>query len=300
MKFELNRSYQQYTDSELLSDLGIVAKKLGKNTVTKRECLKHGSFGQQTLSKRFGSWEDALKKAGLSADRLAHITTEELITDIQNVAKKLGKRSLTLDDYKKSGAYSEQPIRKHFGTWLRALEKAGLVPSVKYPRRFTDEEYFQNIEQMWMVLGRQPRYSEVEKPFSKISAGAYEGRFGSWRKALEAFVKWVNEERTEAEDAHTDSDTNVASLSEDSEAVIENKPKKSRRSPRNPSLRLRFRVMQHDNFACRACGRSPAHIPGTVLHVDHIKAWSKGGETDLENLQTLCDRCNLGKTDFES
>ena len=101
---------------------------------------------------------------------------------------------------------------------------------------------------MWMVLGRQPRYSEVEKPFSKISAGAYEGRFGSWRKALEAFVKWVNEERTEAEDAHTDSDTNVASLSEDSEAVIENKPKKSRRNPRNPSLRLRFRVMQHDNF----------------------------------------------------
>ncbi|MCW5775769.1 MAG: HNH endonuclease [Phycisphaeraceae bacterium] len=32
-----------------------------------------------------------------------------------------------------------------------------------------------------------------------------------------------------------------------------------------------------------------------MLHVDHILAWSNGGETVLANLQTLCDRCNLGK-----
>ncbi|MCL4507775.1 MAG: HNH endonuclease [Chloroflexi bacterium] len=32
------------------------------------------------------------------------------------------------------------------------------------------------------------------------------------------------------------------------------------------------------------------------LHVDHILAWSKGGETVLENLQTLCSVCNLGKS----
>jgi 5-methylcytosine-specific restriction endonuclease McrA len=36
-----------------------------------------------------------------------------------------------------------------------------------------------------------------------------------------------------------------------------------------------------------------------VLHVDHIKAWANGGETVLENLQTLCSKCNLGKSDLE-
>jgi 5-methylcytosine-specific restriction endonuclease McrA len=32
------------------------------------------------------------------------------------------------------------------------------------------------------------------------------------------------------------------------------------------------------------------------LHVDHIKPWSLGGETVAENLQTLCDQCNAGKS----
>jgi 5-methylcytosine-specific restriction endonuclease McrA len=65
---------------------------------------------------------------------------------------------------------------------------------------------------------------------------------------------------------------------------------------RDPSLRLRFRVMKRDNFSCRACGASPALKPGLSLHVDHIKAWSLGGETVEENLQTLCEPCNLGKS----
>ena len=33
------------------------------------------------------------------------------------------------------------------------------------------------------------------------------------------------------------------------------------------------------------------------LHVDHIKPVSKGGKTELSNLRTLCERCNLGKSD---
>jgi 5-methylcytosine-specific restriction endonuclease McrA len=65
---------------------------------------------------------------------------------------------------------------------------------------------------------------------------------------------------------------------------------------RDPSLRLRFRVMKRDNFSCRACGASPARETGITLHVDHIKAWSLGGETEEENLQTLCEPCNLGKS----
>jgi 5-methylcytosine-specific restriction endonuclease McrA len=66
---------------------------------------------------------------------------------------------------------------------------------------------------------------------------------------------------------------------------------------RDPSLRLRFRVMKRDDFSCRACGASPALKPGLSLHVDRIKAWSLGGETKEDNLQTLCEACNLGKSD---
>jgi 5-methylcytosine-specific restriction endonuclease McrA len=32
-----------------------------------------------------------------------------------------------------------------------------------------------------------------------------------------------------------------------------------------------------------------------TLHVDHINPWSLGGETTLDNLQVLCNACNIGK-----
>ena len=65
------------------------------------------------------------------------------------------------------------------------------------------------------------------------------------------------------------------------------------RTGRDPSLRLRWHVLQRDRFTCRACGTSPALSLGVELHVDHIVAWSKGSETVLENLQTLCSVCNF-------
>lgn len=55
---------------------------------------------------------------------------------------------------------------------------------------------------------------------------------------------------------------------------------------------LRFDVFRRDSFTCRYCGRSS---PNVILHCDHIKARSKGGETTLDNLITACSDCNFGK-----
>lgn len=66
---------------------------------------------------------------------------------------------------------------------------------------------------------------------------------------------------------------------------------------RDPSTRLRFEVLARDRFTCRFCGASPTKDPEVSLHIDHIIPWSKGGKTTLENLQTLCSKCNLGKSD---
>ena len=65
---------------------------------------------------------------------------------------------------------------------------------------------------------------------------------------------------------------------------------------RDPSLRLRYQVLKRDNFSCCQCGASPAKDPSVSLHIDHIIPWSKGGRTTLDNLQTLCSKCNLGKS----
>jgi 5-methylcytosine-specific restriction endonuclease McrA len=40
---------------------------------------------------------------------------------------------------------------------------------------------------------------------------------------------------------------------------------------------------------------APPHSLNIELHADHILAVANGGKTTLENLQTLCRQCNLGK-----
>lgn len=68
--------------------------------------------------------------------------------------------------------------------------------------------------------------------------------------------------------------------------------KKPRRSI---SKRLRFEVFKRDSFKCQYCGAS---APDVLLHVDHINPIANGGEqTEITNLITACEGCNLGKSD---
>lgn len=60
------------------------------------------------------------------------------------------------------------------------------------------------------------------------------------------------------------------------------------------SKRVRWFILERDNFRCRACG---ATADDAKLHVDHIVPVSKGGRTEESNLQVLCAECNLGKFD---
>lgn len=67
-------------------------------------------------------------------------------------------------------------------------------------------------------------------------------------------------------------------------------PAKERRAM-TPKMRLA--VIHADAYKCRACG---AGADVAQLHVDHILPISRGGKTDFENLQTLCEACNLAKS----
>lgn len=59
---------------------------------------------------------------------------------------------------------------------------------------------------------------------------------------------------------------------------------------------LRVRVLEKYSCCCMMCGMSPKEH-GIVIHVDHIKPRSKHPELSLDfnNLQLLCEDCNIGK-----
>jgi len=59
------------------------------------------------------------------------------------------------------------------------------------------------------------------------------------------------------------------------------------------SAKKRFDILERDNFTCQTCGAKQSD--DVLLEVDHIKPVSKGGTNDLDNLVTLCYKCNRGK-----
>jgi len=58
---------------------------------------------------------------------------------------------------------------------------------------------------------------------------------------------------------------------------------------------MRYNVLKRDGFRCCICGATAKD--GVKLEVDHIVPVSKGGKSTMDNLQTLCERCNRGKRD---
>jgi 5-methylcytosine-specific restriction endonuclease McrA len=208
---------------------------------------------------------------------------EQLIADLKRVAFELSKNSVTRAEQDEKGKFNSSTFRNRFGSWFNALKKAGLQKT-RTPMNLPEEELFKNLEEIWIKLGRQPRYLEVQKPLSKYHVKTYENRFGTFRKALESFVAYINnEENTSSEEAIKKTEVELSTRHKTSRTI---------------NWRLRFIVMRRDNFKCKSCGRSPATDPSIVLHVDHIKAWANGGETTLENLQTLCSKCNIGKSNI--
>jgi hypothetical protein len=294
-RFELTPRNQILSDAELIADMRRVAHQLGVTALSRKTYTANGRYNGDNIAKRFGGWKRALERAGLSSPQRAPVTPQQLLDDIRRVTSELGAATLSLAQYESRGRFSEHPFRDHFGTWAGALRRAGIAPPAAYRARIQDEEYFRNLEHVWITLGRQPRFGEMERPLSQYSVKAYEHRFGSWRKALEAFVEYANQVEEEPL-ANAAPAQQLPRLSSEPQPTV--RARAWHRTKRAPSHRLRFKVMKRDHFKCRACGRSPATDHVTVLHVDHIIPWDAGGETTFDNLQTLCDTCNLGKSNL--
>ena len=69
-------------------------------------------------------------------------------------------------------------------------------------------------------------------------------------------------------------------------------PKRPRRRQRELSDANKRQVKKRDGKACLCCGASGK---GIRLQIDHIVSYNAGGETSVENSQTLCSVCNRQK-----
>lgn len=294
MKFELNDYHRNVSDQEFILDVQETAKRLGKDTLTGDEYSLHGKYHSSTLTRRFGSWKIVLEKCSLETH--GHIfkydfSDEDVVIDLRRVAEIAGTETPTAREYDAHGRYCSTTLIRRYGNWNDILELAGMKANLN--RNFSDEQMFEEIERIWVALGRQPTTTDIKKGISKYSLNSYARRFGGWRNALQAFVDYINSDERQEETSNVSRQKPITNFSENNDTCDV-----YHKTPRDINLRMRFKVLQRDNFKCCTCGASPAKDPSVELHIDHIIPWSKGGETEIDNLQTLCSKCNLGKSDL--
>ncbi len=301
-RFEIS-FLDDYTDESLLDEIRRVAALIpAGEPLTKTLYQRHSpKVAHTTVRRRFGGWKEALEQAGIGhlyhgqpvSDKMRsqparEFSNRDIIAELKRVHAVVGKEWLTSDDFNAHSVTSEESVRSRFDTFRKGLEAAGIPHHPFKEKQFTDQECFENIVELWTHYGRPPAYREMFQAPSKIQGKTYIVRWGTWRKALKAFVEWSN-----ADDQPQESDEPESSV-----RTFQEPTKSARRTEadcREVRPGLRFKVFMRDRFRCLACGRSPATALNIELHADHILAVANGGKTTLDNLQTLCQGCNLGK-----
>jgi len=233
--------------------------------------------------------------------RLNEIPETKILDELEKAAKHFNYIEFGRRDFDKIADISSSVIRKHFiGSWTKGLDALrkhlqqkglDLSPRPYAPNRVhSDNDLFDEMERIWKKVGQRPSRTEWEMSEPKISYNCYKQRFGGWVNACTKFIEYKMGGEILADDF-------VLPDREEQKTQSEIKVEYKRENSRNISLSLRLQVLSRDNFRCVFCGKSPATDIGTKLHIDHIEPFSKGGKSVIENLQTLCEECNIGKSD---
>ena len=301
------------TDDDLLREMNRVWQKVGRRP-TIGQFTDESSIDPEAYRLRFGSWAKAIERhCGLFGARLqgrsgTRVTKGILADELRTVCSALAADLVTYQTYRdRGGTYSKGAFINHFGSWMNAVRAVGRVPGNE--RRYSKEELFGEMQRLWENLGQQPTWHEMLAE-GNISPGAYKRAFGSWKRAVVAFCNDRNSTVAEPEpsvevpgpaEPNSGLGGRTAPSADEREAGCMAggalpKEEAVRPHPRHPSPKLRWQVFVRDNFRCRYCGRSQKS-DGVKMDVDHIKPWIQGGPTTLDNLQLLCEECNLGKSD---
>lgn len=130
-----------YSDEELIEEIKKASQDLGR--VPNSKDFEKRKPNASTIRIRFGSWENALKEAGLKKDRqkVKDYTREELIKSLQKYYNEFNKVPTTRDLKNNSDYPTCETFRNHFGSHKNALIEAGLYDLRKDKGLFERHKY---------------------------------------------------------------------------------------------------------------------------------------------------------------
>jgi len=112
-------SRRSITKPELIAQAKILAAELQKETLTKTEWKKKRIYSEGVIRRRFGSWPNFLKEAGLKIGRRRDIPNDELLAEMGRLHNLLGKK-ISTNDMNSRGEFSSNIYIRRWGSWKNA------------------------------------------------------------------------------------------------------------------------------------------------------------------------------------
>jgi len=151
------RSRRRYSDEDLLAELTECARRL-RRSPTMREFADdpRARAHPQTVVERFGTWNDAKRRAGLVPRRFA--TKDELLLQLRTLGDELGRTPTGRDlDARRAALPSKSLYWHNFGSLSNALRAAGFDVPRREERR---ERALLQGRRLAADLGRLPRFAD--------------------------------------------------------------------------------------------------------------------------------------------
>jgi hypothetical protein len=224
--------------------------------------------------------------------QISKIPKSKVIDELKRVAEIYGYKRFTRHEFDKVAKVCKgTTVLNVFGTWQHALEAIGKTLAKRQVDRniIATKALFEEMERIWRLIGHRPSKNEWDISKPRYSYTTYKTRFKGWTNACLKFIEYKMGHGL-LEDYNS---VTIEQLNKKTDG--KSAPKYELQDLRTIPLKIRIKVLERDKFRCVFCGKSPATDIGVKLHIDHIVPFSKGGKTTLDNLQTLCYECNLGK-----
>ncbi len=181
--WRVNRSGSLISNEKLIQDLRRVTEGLSR-VPTNSEYTQRGKHSAKALIERFGSWANAVARAGYSTKTSLPVSASEVVLEVLRVSKEL-ERSPTRDEFELHSEMSRGPAIRIFGSWNSALAAAGLPPARL--SKLSRDELLDEMQRVGRVLGRTPKQLDFRSDrIAKCDAGPFNRVFGSFSAALVA------------------------------------------------------------------------------------------------------------------
>ena len=168
------------TEEDVFKDIQRVNSKV-EGTLIQKDYREYGKYSFGSVLYVVGSWNEALRKAGIEVINYRNISKEKLKQEIQRLSEVLD-RCPTSRDMEKEGKFAVNTYLRNFGSWNDALVESGFTENANH---FKSGE--ENI--MYDVGKKHPLYGKRGEKHPAWGGGTTKSYVGNWyeqrNKAIE-------------------------------------------------------------------------------------------------------------------